>query len=426
MGGRVVLTGKGRRWLATGHPWAYRDDVSLAEAEPGDVVQVEGPRDERIGWAMYSSASRIAVRMVSRAKAAPDRAFWAERVARALRARERVGYVAPDGAGRLLAGDADGIPGLVADRYATTLVLQSGTQGADRLRDLVVELVDEHLPFRIETVVDRSDSAVRKLEALDRRVEVLRGTVTAELVVREGDLLYEVDVLSGHKTGHYLDQRENRVRAATRAPGVVGERVLDAFCYDGLFGIRAALAGASSVLCVDQSEAALARALRNAARNGVEARVHVRRANCMSEMRALAELPDRFGLVVVDPPAFARNRREVAGAARGYVDVNRRAMRLVRPGGTLVSASCSYNVRAHTFVDYLARAAAEARRDVFLEELAGASPDHPALITLPESAYLKCAFMRVEGDPRMPGPPEREDAHDDDRDRSERPPPRGA
>jgi 23S rRNA (cytosine1962-C5)-methyltransferase len=414
----VVLTGKGRRWIEGGHPWAFRDDLASADAEPGSIVRVLGPGDRLLGFGAYSAQSRIAVRMVSRGRQAPDRAFWSDRVGSAVRARSRMGYLEPDGACRLLAGDADGVPGLVADRYADVLVLQSGTQAADRLRDLVAELLVAELPFPIAAVLDRSDSGVRKLEGLERRVETLRGEVRGLVEVREGELRYEVDVLGGHKTGHYLDQRENRIRAATRARG---HAVLDAFCYDGLFGVRAALAGARSVLCLDQSEAALERARGNAERNGVADRVSTRRANCMSELRALAREEARFGVVIVDPPAFAKSRREIAGAQRGYVEVNRRAMDLVEAGGTLVSASCSYNVRAPAFVDFLARAAREAGRDAFLEELAGAAPDHSALLALPESAYLKCAFLRVEGEPRMPGPRGTERrADDEDRDRAER------
>ena len=396
---KVVLTGKGRRWIEGGHPWAFRDDVASADASPGDVVQVEGPGGKPLGFGTYSAASRIAVRLVTRGRAEPDRAFWKERLAAAVRARERTGYLDPRGACRLLGGDSEGIPGLVADRYADVLVLQSGTAAADRLAGLVVELLDELLPFRIACVVDRSDASVRRLEGLDRRVEVLRGEAPRDLVVREGDLEYTVDVLEGHKTGHYLDQRENRAKAAARAKG---RKVLDAFAYDGLFGIRAALAGASSVLCLDQSEAALARASEYAARNGGLDRVAVRRANCMTELRAVAREEHSFGVVVVDPPAVARNRREIAGAARGYTELNRRAMALVEPGGTLVSASCSYNVRPEAFVGFLADAARLASRDAYLEELAGAAPDHPALLALPESAYLKCAFLRVEGRPRIP------------------------
>jgi 23S rRNA (cytosine1962-C5)-methyltransferase len=270
--------------------------------------------------------------------------------------------------------------------------------------ELVLELAPAQLGFAIECAVDRSDSATRKLEELERRVEVVQGSLPPLVVVREGELSYAVDVLSGHKTGHYLDQRENRRRAARHAPG---ERVLDAFSYDGLFAIRAALAGATSVLCLDQSQAALDRARQNAERNGVGERVATRRADCMDELRVLGESEERFGLVIVDPPAFAKNRREIAGAERGYVEVNRRAIALARPGGRIVSASCSYNVRPEAFVSFLASAATRARREVYLESLCGAALDHPVLLNLPESSYLKCAFLRVEEEPRMP--PERAD-----------------
>jgi 23S rRNA (cytosine1962-C5)-methyltransferase len=401
---KVVLTAKGRRWLESGHPWIYRDDLKEVSAENGDLAAVEDPRGALVGWGTYSAASRIAVRLVTRANREPDRDFWRARVYRAIRARTAMGLGSIDGACRWIAGDADGVPGLVADRYARTLVLQCGTLAADRLRELVADLVAEisreELGLELQCVVDRSDSAARKLEALDRRVEVMRGELPEALLVRELDLEYEVDVLSGHKTGHYLDQRDNRRRAARHARG---RRVLDAFSYDGLFGIRAALAGAESVLCIDQSASALERAARNAERNCVADRVRVLRADCMDELRTLARADERFGLVILDPPAFAKNRREVAGAERGYVEVNRRAMQLVSPGGTLVTASCSYNVRPEAFVVFLARAAARAGREAYLEALCGAAPDHPALLTLPESAYLKCAFLRVEEEPRMRG-----------------------
>lgn len=402
-GGKVVLSGKGRRWLQSGHPWIYRDDLKDAAVENGDVVAVEDARGSRLGWGTYSASSRIAVRMVTHGDRAPDGTFWRERVSRALRARAAMSLCAPEGACRWIAGDADGIPGLVADRYGRVLVLQCGTLAADRLRESIADLVAEfaraELGFALECIVDRSDSASRKLEALERRVEVMQGVLPATLVVREDELSYEVDVLAGHKTGHYLDQRENRRRAARHARG---ERVLDAFSYDGLFGVRAALAGAAEVVCVDQSQPALDRALRNAQRNGVGDRLRVLRADCMDELRVLGQSGERFGLVIVDPPAFAKNRREIAGAERGYVEVNRRAMLLARPGGCVVSASCSYNVRPEAFVSFLASAAARAGREVFLESLCGAAPDHPALLTLPESSYLKCAFLRVEEEPRMP------------------------
>jgi 23S rRNA (cytosine1962-C5)-methyltransferase len=388
--GIVRASGKGRRWLATGHPWLYRDDVASAEAEPGGLVRVLDPAGATLGYGLWSERSRIAVRFVTRAEVEPDERFWDERVARALRARERAGLADPAGACRLVAGDADGLPGLVVDRYASVLVVQSGTLAADRLRDAIVERIRRALPH-VRAVFERSDAAARRLEGLEERVGELEGELPAEIVVREPDLEYAVDVRAGHKTGHYLDQRENRLRAARHAQGA---DVLDAFCYDGLFAIRAALAGARSVVALDQSEPALARARQNAERNGVAGRVRFERADCMKALRARAEAGERYGLVVVDPPAFARNRAEAAGAERGYVELNRRAFGLLADEGLLVSASCSHNVKPADFVRHLARAAHAAGVDAWLEGLSGAAPDHPVLLALPESSYLKCAFVR--------------------------------
>jgi 23S rRNA (cytosine1962-C5)-methyltransferase len=391
--GKLTLSGKGRRWTSTGHPWVYADDVADGKAEPGELVPVDGPNGQPLGWAVFSTSSKIALRFVTRSPEQPNRQFWHDLVQRAIAARDRAGLLQPEGACRLLAGDSDGLPGFVADRYGDVLVLQCGTQSADRMRDFLVELVRELLPFPLRVVVDRSDTSVRKLEDLPKRVEVLDGDLGDGLVdVRDGDLVYAVDVLEGHKTGHYLDQAFNRVRAAELAEG---EKVLDAFSYDGLFGIRAAMAGAESVLCLEQNEASCARLLANAKRNGVSERITVERTNCMKALRARAEAGESYGLVILDPPAFARNRREVAGAERGYVELNRRGLLLTRPGGYLVSASCSYNVRQEDFTEFISKASHLSGREAWLEHMAGASPDHPYRLTLPESQYLKCAFLRT-------------------------------
>ena len=389
---KVILTGKGRRWLLKGHPWIYRDDVADGGGEPGDLLAVEDPNGNPMGWGLFSSSSRIAVRMVTRAGEQPTRSLWEERVRRAIETRAKLGMLELDGACRLLSGDAEGIPGLVVDRYGPVCVVQCGTQAADRMRDFLVGLLLEALPFVPSAVIDRSDVSVRRLEGLERRVELLSGAIDAPVVVREGAVEYELDVFAGHKTGAYLDQSENRPKAARRA---ARERVLDAFSYDGLFGIHAALAGAESVVCVEQNKAACQRIAGNAARNGVADKIEVVRANCMNELRERAERGERYGLVIVDPPAFARNRSEVRGAERGYVELNRRACQLVNPGGSLVSSSCSHNVRSEDFLRFLASASRLARRELWLQELAGAAPDHPHLLTLPETHYLKCAFLRV-------------------------------
>lgn len=390
--GKIVASGKGRRWLNGGHPWLFADDVASGKGEPGELLPVEDPAGNPLGWGLFSSSSRIAVRMVSREGAQPDRAFWLERMRRAIDARGAAGMLDPEGACRLLAGDADGVPGMVVDRYGTVAVLQSGCQGSDRMRDFLVELLEELLPFELSAIVDRSDASVRRLESLESRVETLKGDASGPIVVREGAIEYAVDVFEGHKTGAYLDQSENRMRAARRASG---RRVLDSFSYDGLFALHAAHAGAEEVVCLEQNKVACERIAANAARNGLADRITVQRTNCMNELRARAEAGERYGLVIVDPPAFARNKREAVGAERGYVELNRRAFALAAPGAFLVSASCSYNVRASEFVRFLRVAANLAQRDAWLTELTGAAPDHPQLLSLPETSYLKCGFVRV-------------------------------
>ena len=375
-----------------GHPWIYRDDLSDIQAEAGEIVTLEDPQGKPVAWGSYSADSRIAIRIVSRGREEPGPAFWKERVARALALRASLGLAEAQGAARLVAGDADGIPGLVIDRYASVLVVQGGTHFADRIAPEIVALVKELAGVPITAVLERSDAGVRKLEGLEPRIGLLEGALPELLLVREDALVYEVDVLSGHKTGHYLDQRENRRRAAELARG---RSVLDVFSYDGLFGVRAALAGAERVLCLDQSGPALERARRNAERNGVAQKFATEKVDALDDLRARVEKNEQYGLVIVDPPAFAKNRAQIEGAARGYVELNRRALELVEPLGHLVSASCSYNVRAWEFVDFLAQAAVAAHRPAWLEELRGAAPDHPHLLNLPETHYLKCAFVRA-------------------------------
>ena len=401
--GRIKLTGRGRRRLLRGHPWIYADDIADGEGEPGELLSVSAPDGAPLGWGLFSAHSRISVRLVTRAPAQPDRAFWAGRMRAAVEARGALGLLDPRGACRLVFGDADGFPGLVADHYAGTLVLQSGCQGSDRMLDFLLELLLEALPFPLEHVLERSDTAVRKHEALEPRVHWHRGGTSGPIEVVESPpsaprLVYEVDVEHGHKTGHYLDQRVNRVSAAETVAG--GARVLDAFSYDGLFGIRAALAGAESVVCVDQSEEAGERVLRNAERNGVADRVRFERANAMVDLKRRAEAGERHDLVITDPPAFARAKRETEGALRGYRELARRGLALTNPGGVLVAASCSHNVDRKAFTRCLAEGSVRRReRGAHLRlRRRGARPSrarHAARIGLPQ------VRLRAGGDVRI-------------------------
>ncbi len=397
--GKVTISGRGRRRVLRGHPWIYADDVAEGAGEPGELLPVFAPDNTPLGWGLFSTHSRIAVRLVTDSATQPDRAFWASRVGQAIEARSAAGLLAEDGACRLIAGDADGVPGLVVDRYADVLVMQSGCQASDRMLPFVQELIEEIAPFPIRAVFDRSDSSVRRHEALEPRTEWRKGERGDAIeIVEEGEgvprLVYEVDVTAGHKTGHYLDQRDNRAYAATYAARGEGA-VLDVFSYDGLFGIRAALRGAKSVLCLDQSEAAGERCLRNAERNGVADRVRFEKVKALDDLRRRVEAEEQYDLVIIDPPAFARNKREADGAVRGYREVNRRALELARVGGVVVTASCSYNIDRQTFTQCLADASSIAHREARIFRFSGAAADHPVLATLPESDYLKCAFVRA-------------------------------
>ncbi|MCA9001561.1 MAG: class I SAM-dependent rRNA methyltransferase [Planctomycetes bacterium] len=391
--GKLTTSGKGRRWVAGGHPWIYKDDIAEGKGEPGELLSVDDPAGHCLGWGLFSNTSRIAVRMVTRSSEQPNRAFWKQRMERAIAVRAKAGLMEPDGACRLIAGDGDGFPGWIVDRYTDVLVMQCTTQSSERMRDFLLELLKECLPLTPRAIYNRSDVGIRKLEDLDPRVEWLEGSNPGLIEVREGEVKYLVDVEQGHKTGSYLDQSANHVRFGALAKG---QRVLDAFAYQGLFGLHAAVAGAEHVIFLEQNQAACDRILENAKLNGVEDRVEIRKTNCMQALRNMAEEGERFGLMSIDPPAFARNRRETAGAERGYVELNRRGFVMMESGGMLVSASCSYNVRPEDFLSYLRKASHLAGREAWLESMEGPSLDHPQLLTLPETRYLKCAFLRVD------------------------------
>ncbi len=380
----AVLTEKGVRWARTGHPWIYRDDLRECSAEPGAIVPVRRPGGGIVGWAAYGDRSRIALRFVARGPAAPGAGLLRERLEAA--ALLRGSSVQGSTAYRLVSSEADGLPGLVVDRYGEVFSMQNSSPAAERWKEEVADWLLER--FAARAIVERNEGAVRDLEGLERRSGVLRGSLPEETWVEEGGVRYAVDVLGGQKTGGFLDQRENRMRLRELASGVV----LDAFAYEGLFGLHALAGGARRVVCLESAARCEEPARRNFAANGW--------GDCMEWVRAnafefLREERGGFDVVVLDPPAFAKNRAEIAGALRGYREINLRAMKALTPGGLLVSCSCSSNVRPEAFLEVLREAAGDAGRRVLLLEFRGQSRDHPVLLTLPESRYLKCAFLQV-------------------------------
>ena len=376
---------RANRRIASRHPWVFADDVSSSSgAEHGDLVRVRDNAGMVLGVAFWSARSKIALRMVSLEDVAPDAAFWAARVDSAL--ARRGSEIGRWPARRLLFGEGDGVPGLVADLYGTHLVIQALTAGTERVVDHVVAALRERLP--IDSVLARNDPSVRKLEGLAREVKQLSGTTPEEIVVDEGGVRYAADPWRGQKTGAFLDQRENRLACRTHARG----RVLDAFSYHASFALHAAR-HATEVVVVDASSEALARGRANAELNGATNLTFVE-ANAFEDLRERDRRGERFDLVMLDPPAFAKSRGDVPAARRGYKEINLRAIRLLAPGGVLLTSSCSFNLDEVSFEGLVREAAADAGRDAVVLERRGQAADHPVRLGFPEGRYLKCFVLR--------------------------------
>lgn len=380
----VTISPKGEERIRNGHPWVYRSDVVDVSAERGQVVLVRGRRRTPLGYALYSDRSEIALRLLTRSHDAPTLETWASRLDAAVAYRGSLGIDAT--AYRLVHGEADRLPGLVVDRYGEYLVLQSLVQGIDRLLPDLTRLLVERL--RPAGILARNDPRVRLLEGLEQAVTVLHGTVPEGIEVREGRVRYVVDPYHGQKTGLFLDQRENRVAAAGYARG----RALDAFSYNGGFALALAPV-CSEVIAVDISDEAVRRVAANAAYNGIT-NVQARAMNVFDELRELERRGERFDTIVLDPPAFAKNKAAVPKALSGYKEINLRALKLLQPRGFLVTCSCSYNVSEAMFADVLAAAAVDAHADVMVVEKRMQGRDHPVLMTVPETYYLKCFVLR--------------------------------
>jgi len=380
----VTIGRRGEDRVRAGHPWIYRSDVSAAAAAAGDLVEVIGGRDRVIAYAWFSDRSEITLRIVSYGPEPPRPSYLRDRLKAAIDYRESLGIDAT--AYRLVHGEADRLPSLIVDRYGDYLVVQTLTQGTDRRAREIAEGLGEMLhPAGILT---RNDPRVRLLEGLEQKIEVVAGSVPEHIDVREGVVRYDVDPWRGQKTGLFLDQRENRAAALRYARG----RLLDAFSYHGGFALALAPMCAS-VLAVDISEDAVTRIRENALRNGIT-NVEARAMNAFDELRELERNGARFDTIVLDPPAFAKNKAAVSKALSGYKEINLRALKLLEPGGFLVTCSCSYNVSETMFLDVVAEAAADARAIVSLVEKRTQGRDHPILLNVPETYYLKCLILR--------------------------------
>jgi 23S rRNA (cytosine1962-C5)-methyltransferase len=379
----VVISSRGEERLRSGHPWIYRGDVTSIHAEAGDLVQIRGPRGRTLGSALYSDRSQIALRVLTYGEAPGDVALVRRRLEAAVAFRTSLAIDAT--AFRLVHGEADLLPSLVVDRYGDYLVVQALSQGMDRLMPELTAALEDLLQPR--GILARNDPRARVLEGLEQRVDVLAGDVPESVTVTETGVEYEVDLRRGQKTGLFLDQRENRAAAAAYARG----RLLDCFSYNGGFALVLGRA-CQETIAIDVSEDAIARVRQNATRNGVA--VDARVGNVFDELRGLDRLGERFDTIVLDPPAFAKNKAAISNARAGYKEINLRALKLLNPGGTLVTCSCSYHVNEAAFAEIVYDAAVDAQVHVTVVEKRMQGRDHPVLLGVPETYYLKCFILR--------------------------------
>ncbi len=375
--------------MYSGHPWVFRSDIARVEGNftDGDVVRVLSDRGKFLAMAVYNPRSQISLRVLSRHDEPIDGAFIRARVRRAVAYRR---LFADLKSCRVLFAESDGLPAVIADRFGDVIVLQSLCLGMERFKqDIVDALVDELHPVGI---YERNDVPVRELEGMPQQTGLLYGEVPDRVEMVENGVHFWVDVKEGQKTGFFLDQKENR---AAIAPFVRGMRVLDCFTHTGSFALHAAHYGAREVTGVDISEYACGFAAENARLNGVEDRVSFECTNAFDYLRAAQDRHELYDVVILDPPAFTKTRSAVAGALRGYKEINLRGMKLVNDGGFLVTCSCSQHVLPPMFQQMLLDAQKDARVQLRQVEWRTQGRDHPILASSPETQYLKCGIYQV-------------------------------
>ncbi len=385
---RLVLRKKEDHRIAGGHPWIFSNEIQSIEGSPGpgDVVEIQNAGGRTLGVGMYSPHSLIAARLLSVHIEEIDGAFFRKRIARALRLREQIYPGSP--VYRLVHGESDFLPGLIVDRFADVCVLQTSAYGMDIRQNAICDALEDLLHPR--SIVERNESPLRALESLPERRGALRGE-PGPVEIEEHGIRYSLHPLEGQKTGFFLDQSENRLLTRRYSRGA---RVLDCFCNDGGFALNAARGGAASVLAIDVSEEETRRGARNAERNGITT-VTFETGDVFARLRSLRESDERFDLVILDPPSFTRTRKNVPAAKRGYRELHEGALRILRPDGFLISASCSHHIEPETFLQVIHDAASRCGRSLQILDWRGAAPDHPTLPAVPETRYLKLGVFRA-------------------------------
>ena len=385
---QIIIRKNEEHRILAGHQWVFSNEIKAINGNPeaGDVVELLRHDEKFLGVGFYNPHSLIAFRLLSREATNITFEFFESRIAQALRLRQRL-YPGAESF-RLVHGEADFLPGLVIDKYNEFLSLQTLAVGMDRRLTLICDVLESM--FRPKAIVERNESPLRALENLPLKKGVLRGTI-GQTIISENGMKFKVALLEGQKTGFFLDQRENR--KATQRYAMHGS-VLDCFCNEGGFAIYAARAGASRVLAIDSSESAIANAKVNGSINEA-ADIKFEVADVFARLPELDQQGERFDAIILDPPSFSRNKKTVATALKGYKEINTGALRLINPGGTLLTASCSHHITAESFLESVEAGARTAHRSLQLLEMRGAAADHPTLPAMPETGYLKFAIFAV-------------------------------
>lgn len=384
----VRLKKRDARRVERGHPWVFSNEIidPPKDAEPGEILDVLDFSGRFIGRGYYNPRTLISIRLLTNTRDEINRDFLRGRISSARALRQKLGF---GDSYRAVFSEGDLLPGLIVDKFGDVLVVQSLTAGIDRLLNEIIATLDD--VYTPDAIVLRNDSPSRALEGLPIERRVVKGEPAERLIIEESGIKYAVDVLKGQKTGFFFDQRENRLVLR----GLVKDRrVLDCFCYTGAWSLSAAKFGASEVTGIDSSDQAISLAVQNAAMNNLK--VFFKNADVFDELKEMEKRQERFGCIILDPPAFAKSRAKIREAIKGYKEINRRALRLMEPGGVLVSCSCSYHVNQDLFREMLIDAAHAAGRGVRLLELRSQSRDHPMPLAAREAQYLKCAVLIID------------------------------
>lgn len=384
---QIILKKKEDRRIVAGHPWVFSNEIEKIQGDPaiGDIVELHASGGLLLGIGLYNPHSLIAFRLLSKTVETIDYRFFEQRIKQALELRRSL-YPGNE-TFRLIHGEADMLPGLVVDKYNDILCVQTFAYGMDARLTTICDILESLLHPR--GIVERNESPLRTLEGLSTKKGMLHGSAPATHIIEHG-INYLIDPLEGQKTGFFLDQRENRLSVRAFAKGA---HVLDCFCNDGGFALNAAFAGAVSVAGIDISEDALNRARRNAALNNLR-NVQFERHDVFDKLDACRTHGEQFDVIILDPPSFTKNRKSVPAARKGYKDLHMKALAVLKPGGILITSSCSHHITPEVFASIIDEAGRKSGRTLQLLDWRGASPDHPTLLNVPETHYLKFGILR--------------------------------